>query len=65
MALDRAELDPADVAYVGDNPAFDVDPARELGMTPVLIDRRGRFPDQDCITIEDLRQLPAALGASA
>ena len=33
-------------------------------MTPVLIDRRGRFPGQDCITIADLRELPAALGAS-
>lgn len=64
VALDRARLAPADVAYVGDNPAFDVDPARELGMTPVLIDRRRRFPDQDCITIADLRELPAALGAS-
>jgi putative hydrolase of the HAD superfamily len=63
VALDRAHLDPVEVAYVGDNPAFDVHPARELGLTPILIDRRGRFPDEDCRRVADLRELPAVLGA--
>jgi putative hydrolase of the HAD superfamily len=56
-ALERLDVDPADVLYVGDNPEFDVAPAAAAGMTPVLIDRRGRFPDETCIRIADLRQL--------
>lgn len=64
LALDRAGVDAAQTAYVGDNPEFDVWPAAALGMTPVLIDRRGRFPDHDGARIEDLRDLPAALEAA-
>jgi putative hydrolase of the HAD superfamily len=56
-ALARLGADPADVVYVGDNPEFDIDPAAALGMTPVLIDRRDRFPDATCIRIGDLREL--------
>jgi FMN phosphatase YigB (HAD superfamily) len=56
-ALERLNVDAADVLYVGDNPEFDVAPAAAVGMTPVLIDRRGRFPDETCIRIADLRQL--------
>ena len=63
-ALRRAGVDAADAAYVGDNPEFDVDPARALGMAPVLIDRRGRFPAHDGARIEDLRDLAAALEAA-
>ena len=57
LAIDRLGIDPADIVYVGDNPEFDVVPARAVGMTPVLIDRRERFPDADCIRITDLRAL--------
>jgi len=65
LALERIGMDAAEVAYVGDNPEFDVEPARALGMTPVLIDRRGRFPSADCIRISDLRDLAAAVVATA
>ena len=61
LALERAGVPAEDAAYVGDNPEFDVWPAAALGMTPVLIDRRGRFPDHDGARIVDLRDLPAAL----
>ena len=57
-------LDAADAVYVGDNPEFDVVPATALGMTPVLIDRRERFPDTDGIRIADLRELPRPGGAA-
>jgi len=60
-ALERLGADPADVAYVGDNPEFDVDPAAAIGMTPVLIDRRDRFPEARCIRIKDLRELAGAI----
>ena len=57
LALDRLALAPADVLYVGDNPEFDMQPARAVGMRTVLIDRRGRFPDTDEVRIVDLREL--------
>jgi FMN phosphatase YigB (HAD superfamily) len=49
---------------VGDNPEFDVWPAEALGMTPVLIDRRGRFPNHAGARITDLRDLAATLEAA-
>lgn len=64
-ALTRLGVEPADSVYVGDNPEFDVDPAIALGMTPVLIDRRGRFPDAACIRIEDLRDLAVAIAGAS
>jgi putative hydrolase of the HAD superfamily len=64
LALARSRVDAADAAFVGDNPEFDVAPAAALGMTTVLIDRRGRFPDHDGIRIEDLRELARALDAA-
>jgi putative hydrolase of the HAD superfamily len=64
-ALERLGLDAADVVYVGDNPEFDVDPAAALGMTPVLIDRRGRSPDVACVRIGDLRELPGVIADMA
>ena len=61
LALQRIGADAANAVYVGDNPEFDVEPARAVGMAPVLIDRRGRFPDADCVRITDLRHLAAAV----
>jgi putative hydrolase of the HAD superfamily len=64
LALDRAGVAAEDAAYVGDNPEFDVWPAAALGMTPVLIDRRGRYPGHEGLRITDLRDLPIALEAA-
>jgi hypothetical protein len=33
-------------------------------MVPVLIDRRGRFPDVDCVRITDLRHLAGAVAGA-
>ena len=65
LALDRASVSAAESAYVGDNPEFDVDPPAALGMFPVLVDRRDRFPDHAGPRVTDLRDLPAVLGAAA
>jgi putative hydrolase of the HAD superfamily len=65
LALERLSLDPAEAMYVGDNPEFDVVPAATLGMTPVLIDRRGRYPDAEGPRISDLRELPSLVRAVA
>jgi putative hydrolase of the HAD superfamily len=61
LALERSGVGASDAAFVGDSPEFDVAPAAALGMTTVLIDRRGRFPEHDGIRIEDLRELARVL----
>ncbi len=61
LALERAGLSASDVAYVGDNPEFDVIPALAVGMTPILIDRTARFLEHGGYRIEDLRELPSML----
>jgi REG-2-like HAD superfamily hydrolase len=64
VALDRAGVEPGESVYVGDNVHFDIEPAAEVGMLPVLIDRRGRYPDHDGIRITSLHELPAAIGVA-
>jgi putative hydrolase of the HAD superfamily len=63
LALERAGVAAREAAFVGDNPEFDVDPPAALGMTPVLIDRRGRHAGHGGIRIEDLRDLVSVLEA--
>jgi len=36
-------LRPAECIYVGDNPTMDIDPANEIGMVTVLVQREDRF----------------------
>jgi len=62
IGLERAGVAPEEAVYVGDNPHFDVAPAAEVGMFPVLIDRRGRHPDVDAARITTMADLPALLG---
>jgi putative hydrolase of the HAD superfamily len=65
LALERAGVGAEGSAFVGDNPEFDIDPPAKLGMFPVLIDRRDRYPDFAGARITDMRDLPAALGIGA
>jgi putative hydrolase of the HAD superfamily len=64
LALERADVPATQSAFVGDSPIFDIEPARALGLTPVLIDRRGLHPGHAGHRIEDLRELPGLLGTS-
>ncbi len=64
LALDRSGISASEAVYVGDNPVFDVAPALELGMFPVLIDRRGRHPDATAARIETMTDLPSAIGVA-
>jgi putative hydrolase of the HAD superfamily len=64
LALDRVDLPPADVVYVGDVPDFDYDPPAALGMFTVLIDRRERHADFAGARVTDLRDLVPLLEAS-
>ncbi|HEY7282361.1 MAG TPA: HAD-IA family hydrolase [Actinomycetota bacterium] len=62
LALDRMGVQAEDAAYVGDNVVYDVEPAQSLGMTGVLLDRRGRSEDFAGLRITSLDGLPGALG---
>lgn len=62
LAMERAGVEPEVSVYVGDNPEFDVGPAAAVGMRPVLIDRRGRFPDAEGLRITSMADLPRVLG---
>ena len=48
-------------AMVGDDLEADVAGAQAVGMRALLLDREGRFPEVDG-RLDDLRELPAALG---
>jgi FMN phosphatase YigB (HAD superfamily) len=54
-------VEPAAAAMVGDTPEDDVEGARALGMRAFLLDRENRFPQIEG-RLDDLRELPAALG---
>lgn len=45
------------VAYVGDSLRDDIEPARQLGLTPVLVDRFDRHADHDGLRVTDLGEL--------
>jgi putative hydrolase of the HAD superfamily len=62
LAMERAGVEPSRSVFVGDLPDFDVEPALAVGMYPVLIDRRDRFPDVVVPRIASLEELPDVLG---
>lgn len=62
IALARADVAAEQTVYVGDHPLFDVEASREVGMIPVLIDRRERHADTGALRISSLEDLAAAIG---
>ena len=56
-AVEIANATPETSVYVGDNYYTDVVGARNAGLVPVLIDRRGIFPDADCRVIREIGEL--------
>jgi putative hydrolase of the HAD superfamily len=59
--LGRLGVAAAEAVMVGDTIDDDVEGARAIGMSAVLLDREGRYRDVDG-RLDDLRELPAALG---
>jgi putative hydrolase of the HAD superfamily len=58
---DRLGLEPGRIAFVGDDPANDLDGPAAAGLRALLLDRAGRYgagPDR----LADLAQLPGKLG---
>ncbi|MEX2554058.1 MAG: HAD-IA family hydrolase [Actinomycetota bacterium] len=62
LALDRLDVSPERVTYVGDNPRIDVEPALALGMGAVLVDRRGVHASfRASPVVRSLEQVPAVI----
>lgn len=63
-ALRRASAEPGEVVHVGDQLESDVEGARRVGITPVLLDRDGNHPGfAECHRIEALPELPGVLAS--
>lgn len=60
-ALQRANVTAGEAIYVGDNYFADVVGSRRAGLTPVLYDPLGIFPEADCATIETFDELYSAI----
>jgi len=57
-ALDRAKVEASQAVHVGDQYKLDVVGAREVGISPILIDRYDLYPEvSDCSRIRDLTEL--------
>lgn len=61
IALERMDVSPERVVHVGDLPEADGAGASSAGITPVIIDRVGRFPDCAYARVESLTELPALI----
>jgi len=62
--LDLLEVEPGEAVMVGDTIADDVEGARAVGMTAILLDRDGRHAEFEP-RIDTLAELPARLGLGA
>ncbi len=60
LALKRAKVLPEQAIHVGDHYYADVMGARNVGITPVLIDRKGNHSNLDCRVIKNLEELLTA-----
>jgi len=55
-ALDRININPKDILYIGDSFKLDLEPALELGMNSYIIDRDNFYP-KNVNTIQSLSEL--------
>jgi len=60
-ALEMAGASASESMYVGDNYYADVVGSRQAGLTPVLIDPGGLFPEADCAVIKSFTEFPELL----
>lgn len=58
-ALDKININPKDILYIGDSFKLDLKPARELGITCYVIDRDNIYPDNTNIirSLSELKKL--------
>lgn len=60
-ALEMADASAQETIYVGDNYFADIVGSRRAGLTPVLYDPTGLFPEAECAAIRSFADLPALL----
>lgn len=60
-ALEMAGASAQETIYVGDNYFADIVGSRRAGLTPVLYDPTGLFPEAECAAIRSFADLPALL----
>ena len=61
LAMRKAACTPHEAIHVGDRMEADVEGARAVGITPVLVDRQDLVPETACLRIRDLRGIPPLL----
>lgn len=61
LALEKAGVGADRAVHVGDSPGLDVEPARSVGITTVLLDRLDRYAGHDGPRIASLKELPDLL----
>jgi putative hydrolase of the HAD superfamily len=60
-AVARAGVEPAQCLHVGDSPKMDIEPAAEVGIRGVLLDRYDRYPEVPYDRVASLTELPELL----
>ena len=60
-AVERAGVEPGRAVHVGDSPKMDAEPAAEVGIKPILLDRYDRYPDSPYARVKSLEELPRLL----
>ncbi|MGI8774265.1 MAG: HAD family hydrolase [Actinomycetota bacterium] len=60
-AVRTAGVEPGDAVHIGDSPTMDVEPAAEVGMTAILLDRWDRYPESRAPRVRSLSAIPALL----
>lgn len=57
IAVERAGVAPGDCVHIGDSPRMDIEPAAEVGIIPVMLDRADRYPESRYARIRSLDEL--------
>jgi FMN phosphatase YigB (HAD superfamily) len=65
IAMERSGADPLTTIHVGDLYEVDVVGARSAGITPVLLDVAGLYPEADCLRVRSLPELVDLVGSGA
>lgn len=62
IAVERAGVDPSSSVHVGDSPKMDIEPALDVGLKAVLLDRHDRYPGVPYPRIASLAELTETIG---
>lgn len=57
LAIKKADIAPSRSVHIGDSPAMDMEPATQAGISPILLDRAGRYADSRYPRIRELNEL--------